>query len=71
MNKTTMYLPDDLKQALSLAAERRGLSEAEVIRRALRDAVSPEQPQPQGGLFASSEPLAERVDELLGGFGER
>lgn len=71
MNKTTMYLPDDLKQALSVAAERLGLSEAEVIRRALREAVLPERPQPHGGLFASSEPFAEHVDELLEGFGQR
>lgn len=71
MRKTTMYLPDDLKQALSREAEQRGLSEAEVIRRALRDAVAPTRPRPRGGLFAGPEPIADRVDDLLDGFGER
>ena len=71
MRKTTMYLPDDLKQALSREAEQSGLSEAEVIRRALRDAVAPTRPRPRGGLFAGAEPIADHVDDFLGGFGER
>ena len=34
--KTTIYLPDDLHQALKLAAKERGTSEAELIRTAVR-----------------------------------
>ena len=36
MAKTTLYLPDDLKRAIELEARRQSLSEAEVIRQALR-----------------------------------
>jgi metal-responsive CopG/Arc/MetJ family transcriptional regulator len=34
--KTTIYLPDELHQELKLAAKERGLSEAELIRTAVR-----------------------------------
>jgi plasmid stability protein len=68
MRKTSVYLPDDLKAALEREAARRGVSEADVIRAALRDAVV--RPEPATGLF-EAEPFAERVDELLVGFGER
>ena len=67
MEKTTVYLPDDLKKALAREARRRRQSEAEVIRTAIADAVS--HPEPRGGIFAI-EPMADRVDELLKGFGE-
>lgn len=70
MIKTTIYLPDDLKAAVERAARRRDVSEAEVIRDAVRAAVAPERPRPRGALF-SAEPIADRVDELLKGFGER
>lgn len=75
--KTTLYLPDDLKREIEHAARRRGISEAEFYREALRRAVSPPRPKPQGALFASgtgpgTSNLASRVDELLAeGFGER
>jgi hypothetical protein len=69
MQKTTVYLPDDLKAAVTGEARRRGVAEAEVIRSAIAAAVR--RPKPHGGLFASAKPLAERVDELLPGFGER
>lgn len=36
MVKTTVYLPDDLRQALKHAARERGTSEAELIRAAVR-----------------------------------
>ena len=35
MEKTTVYLPDELKQAVKRAASRRGVSEAEVIRESI------------------------------------
>ncbi|CAN5547582.1 type II toxin-antitoxin system antitoxin VapB26 [soil metagenome] len=69
MQKTTLYLPDELKVAVEREARQRGVSEAQVIRQAIADAVV--RPAPRGGLFASREPMADRVDELLVGFGER
>jgi hypothetical protein len=71
MEKTTVYLPAQLKRALGRSARRQGLSEAELIRRALEAAVSAEPVRPTPGVFAGTEPVAERVDELLAGFGER
>jgi metal-responsive CopG/Arc/MetJ family transcriptional regulator len=71
MDKTTVYLPDELKAAVKRAAQRRGVSEAEVIRESIRTAVGNVRPQPRGGLYSGSEPIARRVDELLDGFGER
>jgi hypothetical protein len=70
MRKTTIYLPDDLKDAVAGEAERSGRSEAEVIRSAVEAAVMPKRPRPRPALF-SGEPIADRVDEFLAGFGER
>lgn len=69
MRKTTVYLPDDLKEALEREARRRGVAEAEVIREALAAAVA--RPAPRAGIFESREPLAARAEELLEGFGSR
>lgn len=71
MEKTTIYLPADLKAAVKRVAALRRTSEAEVIRQSLRDTVGKERPKPRGALFASDEVIASRVDELLKGFGER
>ena len=72
MNKTTVYLPDELKRALAQAAAARGCSEAELIREALRaltERAAP--PRPRLPLFTSRKPrLAERADEALAGFGD-
>lgn len=70
MFKTTIYLPDDLKLAVEEEAQRRGQSEAEVIRAAVAAAVKPSRPKPSAGIF-SGEPIARRADELLEGFGQR
>ena len=72
MRKTTIYLPDELKEDLAQASERVGRSEAELIREAVGDLVSRlSEPRPRLPLFASGDPtLAERVDEELAGFGE-
>ncbi len=67
--KTTIYLPDELKAAVEREAKLRGTSEAEVIRAAIAAAVS--RPRPQTGIIAGGEPIADRVDELMKGFGER
>ena len=71
MEKTTLYLPDDLKVAIKRAATQRGVSEAEIIRQALRQVVGNVRPRPRGGLFSSGQPIARRADELLVGFGKR
>jgi hypothetical protein len=71
VEKTTLYLPADLKAALSRLARQRGVSEAEVIRASLRDAVARQRPRPRAGLYVSGDPIAHRVDELLVGFGEK
>jgi hypothetical protein len=71
MEKTTVYLPSDLKAAVKHAAHQRGVSEADVIRESIRAGVGAMKPRPRGGLFSSSEPIARHADELLDGFGER
>ena len=71
MEKTTIYLPDDLKSAVKRAAAQLHISEAEVIRQSVRQAVGAARPRPRGGLFSSGQPIARRAEELLSGFGER
>ena len=73
MQKTTVYLPDDLKRALEQAATSRGCSEAELIREAVRALTGvATRPRPRMPLFRSGRRgLAERVDQALKGFGER
>ena len=79
MEKTTVYLPEDLKKALRRVALETGTSEAALIRQAIEAATREAQaPRPQLPLFNSGQRhLAERVDELLRGnasvaaFGER
>jgi len=73
MKKTTIYLPDELKAALECAAAAEGCSEAELIRSAVAEkvqAVTPPRPRvplwPEGFGDAT---IADRVDELLEGFG--
>jgi hypothetical protein len=71
MHRTTIYLPVELKARVAETAQLRGITEAEVIRAAIEQAL--DRPRPRGALFASGNPLdAERVDELLAetGFGE-
>lgn len=69
MEKTTIYLPEDLKGAVRRAAQRQGLSEAEVIRRSIHAAVADDRPRPRGALLSGREPIARRDDELLSDFG--
>ncbi|MDA8330211.1 MAG: ribbon-helix-helix domain-containing protein [Candidatus Dormibacteraeota bacterium] len=73
MNKTTVYLPEDLKQSLRRMAAVSGCSEAELIREAIAARVRLSgQPRPKGQLFISGKSsLAEQADEALAGFGER
>ena len=69
MRKTTVYLPEALKQGVERLARQRSCSEAEVIRRAIQDAIS--RPKPRGGIIPGDIAWARRVDDYLGGFGER
>jgi Arc/MetJ-type ribon-helix-helix transcriptional regulator len=73
MVKTTVYLPEDLKAALERVAAEEQRSEAELIRESLRKAVG-ERQRPRPRIPLTGEGLgdptaAERVDELLAGFG--
>ena len=71
MLKTTVYIPKDVKRVLGQVAAARGLSEAELIREALRALTSQATPpRPRLPLFKSGKArLAERIDEALSGFG--
>jgi ribbon-helix-helix CopG family protein len=71
MQKTTVYVPEELKRSLARAAAARGCSEAELIREALRAVTTHSAPpHPHLPLFRSGKPrLAERVDDALAGFG--
>ena len=73
MKRTTIYLPDALKQRVERMARERDLSEAEVIRAAIDEFTrGGARPAPTLPLFASlgAVDISERVDELLAdGFG--
>jgi Ribbon-helix-helix protein, copG family len=71
MKRTAVYLPPDIKRALGRLASARGISEARLIREAVRKiVVDAPAPRPRLPLIESGKPmLAERVDEALEGFG--
>lgn len=73
MQKTTVYLPDDIKRALQQVAAARGCTEAHLIREALLALTRRARPpRPRLPLFKSKRPrLAERIDDALAGFGQR
>jgi hypothetical protein len=73
MEKTTVYLPEDLKAALRRVAIATGRSEADLIREGIGlVAGTHRMVEPRLPLFESGQPdLAERVDEYLAGFGDR
>lgn len=73
MEKTTVYLTGDQKEALRRAARATGRSEADLIREGIGVVTGTHRiAEPTLPLFESEQPdLAERVDELLAGFGER
>ncbi len=71
MEKTTLYLQEDLKAAVTRAAAERGVSEAGIIRESIRMSVGGVRPRPRGGLHSSGNPIAGHAEELLSGFGER
>lgn len=74
MHRTTVYLPDELKRRLALAAKRRRRTEADIIRSAIEIELANEpfhRPKPHLGIGSSGDPMtAERIDEILAaGFG--
>jgi Arc/MetJ-type ribon-helix-helix transcriptional regulator len=73
MRKTTVYLPPELKRALTRVARQRRCSEAELLREAVsRLAGEAEAPVPKLPLFRSNgPPIAEDADHALEGFGLR
>ncbi len=71
MHKTTVYLPDELKRAVTVSARRRDISEAEVIRQAIAAAVSDVAFRPRTALFTSDVLMADDVDANRTGFGEQ
>lgn len=73
MEKTTVYLPDELKQGLRRAARATGRSEADLIREGIGLVTGTHRiAEPRLPLFESGQvDLAERSDEALAGFGER
>ena len=73
MEKTTVYLTDAQKRMLGTLARQTGRSEAELIREGVELVASVRRvAEPTLPLFDSGDPtLAERVDELMDGFGER
>jgi hypothetical protein len=73
MEKTTVYLTTEQKHALTRAAKASGRSEAELIRDGIETVTSRHgAAEPTLPLFESGQAdLADRVDDLLDGFGER
>ncbi|MHB8289759.1 MAG: ribbon-helix-helix domain-containing protein [Acidimicrobiales bacterium] len=71
MEKTTLYLPEDLKAGVKRAAAERGISEAEIIRESIRGSVGGVRPRARGALYSSGQPIARDAEEMLAGFGER
>ena len=71
VEKTTVYLPKELKSAVKRAAAERGVSEAEIIRESIRVSVGGARPRARGALYSSGQPIARDAEEMLAGFGER
>ncbi|MDE0622093.1 MAG: ribbon-helix-helix domain-containing protein [Bryobacterales bacterium] len=74
MQKTTVYLPAELKTALRCMARDTGISEAELIRQAVGEKVLLRHPRPRPSIPLTGRGLgdpeaADRVDALLAGFG--
>ena len=72
MQKTTVYIPHEMKAQLEQMAAETGKTEAELIREGIRMALAQSWPSPTIPIYISDDPhFAERVDEHLAGFGER
>jgi hypothetical protein len=73
MQKSSVYLPKALKQALARLARQRKTSEAELLREAVARLTEAEDcPAPKLPLFRSKgSSIAENIDDALAGFGTR
>lgn len=73
VKKTTIYLPDGLKSEIEKIAASEGRTEADVIREAIVERIASRRaPAARIPLFddeLTDPTIAERVDELLDGFG--
>jgi predicted transcriptional regulator len=72
MKKTSLYLEPDLDRALDQLAEQQGVSKAEAIRTALRQAVAGlDRPRIQAiGVGEGPGEVARNADKYLEGFGD-
>jgi Arc/MetJ-type ribon-helix-helix transcriptional regulator len=74
VKKTTLYLPDDLKEKIEAVARVERRSEADVVRDAISTAVAarrpPEPRVPLPGVRLGNPSVGESAGELLDGFGE-
>ena len=68
VRKTTVYLPEELKQRVEETARHERRSEAEVIRSAIERYTV--RPKPRLPLVSLPEPIGD-VEQALRGFGER
>ena len=67
MKKTSIYLEDQLDEALALRAAEEGITKAEFIRRTLTGAVGrPTRPRPTVAVFDGPGDLARNADRYLG-----
>jgi Ribbon-helix-helix protein, copG family len=72
VRRTTIYLPEDLKRSLARAAYEDKRTESDLIREGIERLLQSRHPEPKLPLFTSGKPeLAENVDKLLDGFGEK
>jgi hypothetical protein len=73
MEKTTIYLPAELKARLDRVAAETGRPAAAIIREGIALAVAQQSPPaPTIPIFVSADPhFAEQVDKQLAGFGGR
>jgi hypothetical protein len=71
VEKTTLYLAEDLKVAVKRAAAERRASEAGIICESIRVPVGGVRRGPRGGLCSSGQPLAPSGEEMFTGLGER
>lgn len=73
MQKSSVYLPKELKRALARLARQRKTSEAELLREAVaRLTEAEDSPAPKLPLFrAKGRSIAEDIDDALAGFGTR
>jgi hypothetical protein len=66
VKKTSVYLEEQLDEALALRAAEEGVTKAEFIRRTLTGAVGrPSRPKPSIGVFRGPTDLARNVDQHL------